>query len=274
MSETYLHLAVLDFEATCEDRKRESSWDPSMQEIIEIPVGLVDLSRRAIVAEFGSFVRPTLQPQLTEFCTELTSIRQSDVDASPTIAPVIESLTAWLAEHGATARNTLMVTCGDWDLKTMWPRQVALSPGLTTPEVFRTWCNIKRIYARCTGNGLTGMMGMMRTLGLRHEGHHHRGADDVRNLCRLALALVEKGARFEATFAAKERRREHRFWGRKVEELETALQAKVDALAELPDGLPEAAAAPVRTQFAERIRWLEEELRRHRAMAAVFAAGG
>ena len=43
---------------------------------------MADADTLKVVDEFASFVRPVRHPQLTAFCTELTSITQAQVDAA------------------------------------------------------------------------------------------------------------------------------------------------------------------------------------------------
>merc|ERR1719291_487311 len=103
---------VMDFEATCE--RDDRSWVP---EIIEFPAILIDRRTLAAVAEFREFVRPTEQPRLTAFCTELTSITQEEVDAAAPLAEVLGRFESWLAEWlGSEPSAALPLTCGDWDL--------------------------------------------------------------------------------------------------------------------------------------------------------------
>lgn len=64
-------LLVLDFEATCEKDSKTF-----LNEIIEIPVVMLDLSRNRVIAEFHRYVKPVVNPKLTPFCTELTGITQ------------------------------------------------------------------------------------------------------------------------------------------------------------------------------------------------------
>ena len=92
------YIAVLDFEATCDDGT-EPDWISSKQEIIEFPVALIDVEKRQIVDIFHSMVRPTLQPKLTAFCTGLTTIQQTDVDDQPTIEIVWSRFEDWLKKH-------------------------------------------------------------------------------------------------------------------------------------------------------------------------------
>ncbi len=192
-------IAVLDFEATCADAAATPVWDLARQEIIEFPVTLVSLDRREAVDTFHSFVRPTEQPRLTAFCTELTSIRQDEVDGQPTISDVVARFDDWVREHQLTPENCTVATCGDWDLRRMWPKQAGLVEGLGTPALFRRWCNLKVVFSKHTGHRRQDMMGMLRAAGIPHVGHHHRGADDVRNLVAIALWLHDQGASIEAT---------------------------------------------------------------------------
>ncbi|KAG6829986.1 hypothetical protein H0H87_009593 [Tephrocybe sp. NHM501043] len=77
----YEAFLVLDVEATCQ----QGTDFNFPNEIIEFPVCLMrwkdrtdDLkaSQLEVVAEFRSFVKPTWQPNLSQFCTELTGITQ------------------------------------------------------------------------------------------------------------------------------------------------------------------------------------------------------
>ena len=63
------YLFVIDFECTCDVAKRLS-----IQEIIEFPIVVIDLKSKTIIDKFHSFVRPTIFPTLTDFCTKLTGI--------------------------------------------------------------------------------------------------------------------------------------------------------------------------------------------------------
>lgn len=49
-------------------------------ETIEIGLVVIDLETLDIVVEFQRFVRPLINPALTNFCKKLTSIQQADVD--------------------------------------------------------------------------------------------------------------------------------------------------------------------------------------------------
>ncbi len=211
MSLPFDHIVVLDFESTCKE-----GTPPDPQEIIELPSVLVSLEERAVVDAFETFVRPVHHPRLDPFCTELTSIRQEQVDGAPGFLDAYAMHRAWLSGHGLLAAGEgprrrdgsgepdrfVFVTCGDWDLSTMLPAQCAASqlPVTELPRVYRRWCNIKKPFgAAFQRDKGFGMPTMLESLGLELQGRHHRGIDDCHNIARIALALVERGAVLDVT---------------------------------------------------------------------------
>jgi inhibitor of KinA sporulation pathway (predicted exonuclease) len=86
-------LLVVDLEATCWERQTTPAGEPQAvhnMEIIELGCALA--TRAGTLLDSRSFlVRPTRFPQLSEFCTTLTSITQSMVDDAPTYPEAIVS---------------------------------------------------------------------------------------------------------------------------------------------------------------------------------------
>lgn len=194
---TFRYLVVLDFEATCDERT-----PPKPQEVIEFPSVVLDLGVMDVVSEFEAFVRPQHHPQLTDFCKTFTAIRQEDVDQAEPFYLVLERHQAWLADMGLTVANALLVTCGDWDLNTMFPAQCGASiPRIEhVPHIYRRWHNLKHSFCSATGQKKApGMEGMLGAFDLDLIGHHHRGIDDCRNIARLCLKLLEHGATVDVT---------------------------------------------------------------------------
>ncbi len=187
---TFDHFLILDFEATCDD---QAPVEP--QEIIEFPGVVLDASGDS-VAEFESFVRPVENPRLRPFCTELTSITQDQTDSAPVFVDVLANYERFLATHGLDHRNTLVVTCGDWDLRTMLPKQCRTAGVQTIPVIFTRWLNIKTLYRNVMNlqeGTRVSMPTMLGGLELTLLGHHHRGIDDCRNIGRVLRALIQKG---------------------------------------------------------------------------------
>ena len=195
----YERLVILDFEATCNQGKA-----PDPQEIIEFPSVLIELPGGHVVDEFSTFVRPVHHPQLTEFCTELTSIRSEDVADAPTFTDALDAHVAWLEGHRLIGGDDpgVIVTCGDWDLAVMLPAQCQTAGRSVAdlPVIYRRWINVKKIFGKYRrGAKAFGMKSMLRNLGLKLEGRHHRGIDDCRNIARIAAALHALGAEYRIT---------------------------------------------------------------------------
>eukprot|EP01043_Picozoa_sp_COSAG02_P065669 COSAG02_NODE_9979_length_2058_cov_8.044970_1_plen_308_part_10 len=220
VQQPYDYYAVLDFEATCDQGRRNPVGYQA--EVIELPTVLLDGRTLHVVDEFKSYVRPVINPTLTAFCTELTGIQQTWVDGAPTFEAALRQHTSWLRSHGLAVQGTpghswVCVTCGDWDLKTMLPDQLRLlnqrdhGPGIKSRTAsrknlarpFRRWVNIKKIYAQCVPTGrpqkASDLTGMLRGLGLTFEGRHHAGIDDCRNIANVVRALAVRGAVLECT---------------------------------------------------------------------------
>lgn len=93
-------------------------------------------------------------------------------------------------------KETVVVTCGDWDLKTMLPRQLTLTNTKLSPKVsalLTNRVNIKFAFAKAYNKKPKGMAGMLEDLGLNLEGRHHSGIDDSRNIARITAKLIADG---------------------------------------------------------------------------------
>ncbi|KAJ3028917.1 UNVERIFIED_CONTAM: hypothetical protein HDU68_000614 [Siphonaria sp. JEL0065] len=194
-AQPYRYLAVLDFEATCEENVK---LKPS--EIIEFPTVIIDtaLPEFPIIKEFHTYVRPIHYPVLTKFCTELTGIEQETVDPAPVFTEVWIQFNEFLAANSLTESNTLFVTCGHWDLLTMLPSQAKTSK-IQIPPVMKQWNNIKIALKLQTGKDIRGMTDMLEHFHLPLIGRHHSGIDDTRNIAAVAQALLKTGYVFVPT---------------------------------------------------------------------------
>lgn len=175
------YYCVVDVEATC---SADNSIPRNEMEIIEIGAVMVDAITLDAVDEFQRFVQPQRHPQLTQFCIELTSIRQIEVDFAWGFPRVIDDLKQWLRAFP----DNLFCSWGDYD-RIQFERDcryhnVAYPFG-------RSHLNLKKAYA--TRQRLKRPIGMARAVrqaGLRLSGIHHRGIDDARNIAKLLPYIV------------------------------------------------------------------------------------
>jgi 3'-5' exoribonuclease 1 len=197
---------VLDFECTCE----ENTWS-YLHEVIEFPVVLVDTSTKQIVDTFHRYVRPTENATLTTFCKGLTGIDQALVDDAEPIDTVLHELDEWLRSKdlvtggGATHDFGKFAFATDgWDLDHFLDVECRRK-GLYKPGAYLDrWVDLEKIFKekRASADDRNGrkkprssrranLLAMLRHHKLQFEGRLHCGADDARNLARVALALLE-----------------------------------------------------------------------------------
>jgi len=180
------YLIVLDFEATC--------WDALVRykdhEIIEFPSVVVDTETGKIVDTLEQFVKPTCDPTVSEFCHNLTTITQEQVDGGISFAEAFKAHQLFVDKY----RDSIIVTCGDWDLKTMLPMDCKLN-GIELPGYYKRWINLKRPFEKRYNVKVRGFNSMLedKNIGLTFDGTPHRGIDDCRNIARVAIKMLEQG---------------------------------------------------------------------------------
>lgn len=73
---------MYDLECNCSKDKNEIAFN----EIIELPVIVIDVKQMKVKSIFHTYIKPTIENQITQFCTELTGITNEMVfDKTPTI---------------------------------------------------------------------------------------------------------------------------------------------------------------------------------------------
>ena len=122
-----------------------------------------------ILDEFHHYVKPTYNPELSKFCTELTGITQEMVNPGLHLDQTLELLDKWMSQQKYLKENNFaFVTCGDWDLRTCL-KQEAKEKRLYIKDYLRKYINIKKYFANIIGQqGSQGMMPMLNKLGIKH----------------------------------------------------------------------------------------------------------
>lgn len=173
-----MNYIVYDLEATC----WENEWEArgKRREIIEIGGLLID-EHGETQSRFESFVRPVIHPMLSDFCQQLTTISQVDVNQADTFPEVIEDFQEWIGLHndeeyllcswGYFDRSALAKDCYYHQLPAEWTRK---------------HINLKDQYPRI--KNIPRAMGLKKALhkeNMEFEGTMHRGIDDAINLAKI-----------------------------------------------------------------------------------------
>ncbi|KAH8555877.1 exonuclease family protein, partial [Umbelopsis sp. PMI_123] len=183
-----------DVEATCEENNKNYP-----HEIIEFPVVLVDGKTFDIVDQYRSYVKPYINPTLTEFCTRLTGISQETVDSSPEFIEVLNSFQVWMAKYSLfQEKSAIFVTDGPFDISNFVTKQCN-HDGIAIPSYFLQWVDIRIIFARFYKCKRENIAGMLAALHMEFDGRAHSGLDDAKNVFRIARHMRDEGCRFKKT---------------------------------------------------------------------------
>lgn len=180
MDAEYL-LNIVDVEATCWAGQAPPG---QVSEIIEIGLCVVDLAAGERLAKHRILVRPA-RSTVSDFCTDLTGLTQSEVDTG---VPFAEACTILAREHQAGSRP--WASWGDYD-RNQFTNQCRRGPVQYPFSARHT--NAKAIFA--DAHALKKRPGMARALsiaGLPLEGRHHSGSDDAWNIAALVLDLMKQ----------------------------------------------------------------------------------
>ena len=176
-----MNYVIVDLEATCWE-----GHDKSRNETIEIGAVLIN-EQGQFLSEFEAFVKPLKFPILSDFCKNLTSITQANVDNAPYFSEVLEAFKSWFG-HGQ--KDYVICSWGFYDRK-QFESDCELH-GLDKSWL-RPHISLKHQHGKLTGQKRA--LGMKRALeaeGLTLEGTHHRGIDDARNIAKIFVKYLNQ----------------------------------------------------------------------------------
>lgn len=164
---------VFDLEATCDDKVKMRN------EIIEIGAVKVDENLN-VIDTFQIFVKPVENPILTDFCKELTKIKQSDIDGAVTFDVACAEFIKFIG------KDYLLCSWGFYD-KTQLMKDCILH------DMSYEWCeehiSLKHQHGRFYKQGKgVGVQKALRMADMKFEGTHHRGIDDAKNIAKIFVA--------------------------------------------------------------------------------------
>ena len=174
-----MRYVIVDLEATCWD----GGGGRNRMEIIEIGAVEMPSADAPPGREFAAFVRPAAEPVLSDFCRELTTIAQADVDRAEAFPHIFGTFVEWIGAEPFT-----LCSWGQYDLNQF--RADCRRHGIPLPATFERHVNLKALFADLMGAGPTGMSRALAHAGLPLVGTHHRGIDDARNLAALAALVL------------------------------------------------------------------------------------
>lgn len=171
---------VFDLEATCWDQ-----WEKKDNETIEIGAIMINENKQ-IISEFEQFIRPTKYPILSEFCKNLTTISQEEVNNAPFFPEAIENFKTWidisnqayiLCSWGFYDRKQFESDCQLHNLDVSW-----IQNHISLKHQHGKIKNLKRNI---------GMHNALELEGFKLDGTHHRGIDDSKNITKIFIKYFD-----------------------------------------------------------------------------------
>lgn len=194
------YLLCVDLEATCDDYPADLTDEQMSEhklavhrddmETIEVGAVVLDLHQDCkIVSEYTSFVRPVLNPVLTDFCKRLTTIDQLDVDSAGTYNEVRRKVDDYLAPF--KDEGLMWCSWGDYDAKQLAMDAMRNRCEPMLAELSHT--NAKKWHWKILACRAMALRPAVEDWGLEWSGQYHRGIDDARNLSALVGEILRAG---------------------------------------------------------------------------------
>ncbi|XP_074850048.1 3'-5' exoribonuclease 1 isoform X3 [Carettochelys insculpta] len=138
----YDYICVIDFEATCE----EDNQPEFTHEIIEFPIVLLNTHTLQIEDTFQQYVKPEINPRLSNFCISLTGITQDHIDKADAFPQVLQNVVEWMRQRELGTKYTYTIlTDGSWDMSKFLNIQCRISH-IKYPSFAKKWINIRKSY--------------------------------------------------------------------------------------------------------------------------------
>lgn len=178
-----MNFIVFDLEATC----WEGNSNNKVQETIEIGAFLINGYGEEVKRCYNRFIRPVINPYLSKFCTDLTSIQQEQVDRADKFDRVIEDFQDWaeifdeeyiLCSWGDFDKKILQNDCKLHKLDDFW-----LKPYINLKKQYQDIRRLKKP---------RGLKTSVEIEGFEFTGVHHRAIDDAENLAKLFLKYLDE----------------------------------------------------------------------------------
>ncbi|PIC16162.1 hypothetical protein B9Z55_022860 [Caenorhabditis nigoni] len=207
----YDNLLVLNLATTCEER----NFDYPL-EIIQFSIVVIDTRTKTIMSlslninrnqnldyqredvKFDRYVRPVVNPMLSDYCKSYTGISQATVDNADTFSKVFDQFCAWLQEHDFQETRYAFVALNRQDLWLVAQYQFLLVKQ-PLPAMCRQWVDLNasmnKVY-QGQFNSRTKediIQNMSDFYSIRYEGRAHNALDNCEFLAKVTKRFLDYG---------------------------------------------------------------------------------
>lgn len=180
-----MNYIIFDLEATCWDG---GAGRGKLNEIIEVGAVKLDDNLQE-VGRFARFVRPVINPELSPFCKELTTINQEQVDNAEPYQVVLEEFARW-AKEGSD--EVMMLSWGHYDKNQILREAERKGHEGEIIALMERHDSFKHRFAEVRNIRPCGMQGALKMFSLPLDGTHHRGIDDAVNIAKIFVKAFDE----------------------------------------------------------------------------------
>ena len=180
-------LIIFDLEATCWEEGYKLGRDDS--EIIEIGAVKVNRETGDVIDTFQSFIRPHFHPMLSDYCMNLTSIKQEDVYNAELLEVILPQFNDWIGDY-----NDYIMSWGHYD-KNIIMKECKLKNfdmGTLRSKLNNKHLNMKNQFSHVYNIKHCGVSKALKFLNLKFDGTQHRGIDDAKNMAIIYKTVKDK----------------------------------------------------------------------------------
>lgn len=171
-------MIILDIEATCDN---SPSWNRDYMEIIQIGAVIMGADGK-VITRYESYAKPSIHPELTKFCTELTGITQPKIDSAKPLREVLVDFNKWVT-------STFCYHGGVWGSWGMYDRNQFIKDSqrqrIDLVVLDYIHHNLKNVWADAAGKRPMGLGKAIQVEGLQFKGRAHNALVDAENIARL-----------------------------------------------------------------------------------------
>ncbi|PIC16171.1 hypothetical protein B9Z55_022865 [Caenorhabditis nigoni] len=191
----YDNLLVLNLATTCEER----NFDYPL-EIIQLSIVVIDTRTKTIREDvkFDRYVRPVVNPMLSDYCKSYTGISQATVDNADTFSKVFDQFCAWLQEHDFQETRYAFVALNRQDLWFIAQYQFLLVKQ-PLPAMCRQWVDLNALLNKAHQGQFTSrtkediIQNMSDFYSIRYEGRAHNALDNCEFLAKVTKTFLDDG---------------------------------------------------------------------------------
>lgn len=177
-----MKILVIDVESSCWEGGRPPSGQIS--EVIEVGGAVLEQDPQSsweVTDSFGILIQPE-RSTVSQYCEELTGITQKALeDCGNTLEDAMEMVEG--------IGSTVWGSWGDYDYNMLRDECKSKYIKYRLPYAH---LNIKALASAWFVVGTMGMKRMLGHLGMVHEGRHHRGEDDAKNIARILRKILNE----------------------------------------------------------------------------------